>query len=42
MQFLEKLRALTADADFRAGARDMASPSLGLAAWGLVTGVTMV
>jgi predicted branched-subunit amino acid permease len=42
MQFLEKLRALTADPDFRQGARDMASPSLGLAAWGLVTGVTMV
>ncbi|RZJ08855.1 MAG: branched-chain amino acid ABC transporter permease [Rubrivivax sp.] len=42
MQFLERLRALAADPDFRLGARDMASPSLGLAAWGLVTGVTMV
>ncbi|MFG6464223.1 AzlC family ABC transporter permease [Roseateles sp. DXS20W] len=42
MQFLERGRALAADADFRQGARDMASPSLGLAAWGLVTGVTMV
>lgn len=42
MQWIEKLRALATDADFRRGARDMASPSLGLAAWGLVTGVTMV
>lgn len=42
MQLIEKLHALTADPDFRQGARDMASPSLGLAAWGLVTGVTMV
>lgn len=42
MQLIEKLRALAADPDFRLGARDMASPSLGLAAWGLVTGVTMV
>ena len=42
MQFLERLRALRADPDFRQGARDMASPSLGLAAWGLVTGITMV
>ena len=42
MQFFERLRALAADTDFRRGARDMASPSLGLAAWGLVTGVTMV
>lgn len=42
MSFLNRLRALAADPDFRRGARDMASPSLGLAAWGLVTGVTMV
>ncbi len=42
MQWIEKLRALAADADFRQGARDMAPPSLGLAAWGLVAGVTMV
>lgn len=42
MQLVERLRALAADADFRQGARDMASPSLRLAAWGLVTGVTMV
>jgi predicted branched-subunit amino acid permease len=42
MSFSNRLRALAADPDFRAGARDMASPSLGLAAWGLVTGVTMV
>jgi predicted branched-subunit amino acid permease len=42
MQLVERLRALAADADFRQGARDMASPSLGLAAWGLVAGVTMV
>jgi len=42
MSFLTRLRALAADPDFRSGARDMASPSLGLAAWGLVTGVTMV
>lgn len=42
MQYLERLRALVADDDFRQGVRDMASPSLGLAAWGLVTGITMV
>lgn len=42
MNLLPRLRALVADPDFRAGARDMTSPSLGLAAWGLVTGVTMV
>jgi predicted branched-subunit amino acid permease len=42
MSLSTRLRALAADPDFRAGARDMASPSLGLAAWGLVTGVTMV
>ncbi len=42
MQLIDKLRALAADDDFRQGVRDMASPSLGLAAWGLVTGITMV
>jgi predicted branched-subunit amino acid permease len=42
MTLMQRLRALAADPDFRSGARDMASPSLGLAAWGLVTGVTMV
>ncbi|MFN3860830.1 MAG: AzlC family ABC transporter permease [Roseateles sp.] len=42
MSLIEKLRALSADEDFRQGVRDMASPSLGLAAWGLVTGITMV
>ncbi len=42
MSWTSRLRALAADPDFRQGARDMASPSLGLAAWGLVTGVTMV
>lgn len=42
MQFFDKLRAYTAHPDFRRGARDMAPPSLGLAAWGLVTGVAMV
>ncbi|KQV86177.1 AzlC family ABC transporter permease [Pelomonas sp. Root1237] len=42
MSLTSRLRALAADPDFRHGARDMASPSLGLAAWGLVTGVTMV
>lgn len=42
MSLIARLRALAADPDFRSGARDMASPSLGLAAWGLVAGVTMV
>ncbi|KQW51295.1 MULTISPECIES: AzlC family ABC transporter permease [unclassified Roseateles] len=42
MSLIARLRALAADPDFRAGARDMASPSLGLAAWGLVTGMTMI
>ncbi|MFT7721368.1 MAG: AzlC family ABC transporter permease [Roseateles sp.] len=42
MSLPARLRALAVDPDFRAGARDMASPSLGLAAWGLVTGVAMV
>ena len=42
MSLSSRLRALAADPDFRTGARDMALPSLGLAAWGLVTGITMV
>ncbi|MFG6458261.1 AzlC family ABC transporter permease [Roseateles sp. BYS96W] len=42
MQWMNKLRELARDPAFRQGAHDMASPSLGLAAWGLVTGVTMV
>ncbi len=42
MSFSARLRALAADPDYRTGARDMASPSMGLAAWGLVTGVAMV
>jgi predicted branched-subunit amino acid permease len=42
MQWMNKLRDIARDPAFRQGARDMASPSLGLAAWGLVTGVTMV
>ena len=42
MQFLEKLRAYIAHPEFRRGAREMAPPSLGIAAWGLVTGVAMV
>ena len=37
-----RLRALWQDADFRAGAHDMASAAPGLAAWGLMTGVAMV
>jgi len=36
------LRALWADEEFRAGARDMAGAAPGLAAWGLMTGVAMV
>ena len=34
--------ALWRDPAFRQGARDMTSPSVGIAAWGLVTGVAMV
>ena len=37
-----RLASLLAHPDFRAGARDMAQVSLGIAAWGLVTGVAMV
>lgn len=36
-----RLAALLRDPDFRRGAREMASLSLGLGAWGLVTGVAM-
>ena len=36
------LRALTRHAAFREGARDMVGPAVGIAAWGLVTGVAMV
>lgn len=36
------LRRLLHDPEFRRGARDMIDPSLGIAAWGLVTGVAMV
>ena len=36
------LRALTAHPAYRAGLRDMAGVCLGIAAWGLVTGVAMV
>lgn len=39
---LARLRRLVDDPDFRQGARDMAEPSLGIAAWGLVTGVAMI
>ena len=39
---MHSLRALAAHPQFRAGARDMAGVSLGIAAWGLVTGVAMV
>ena len=36
------MRSLLADADFRAGARDLRGAGLGIGAWGLVTGVAMV
>ena len=39
---MHSLRAATRHPQFRAGARDMAGVSLGIAAWGLVTGVAMV
>lgn len=35
-------RALSADPEFRRGAREMGGIALGIAAWGLVTGVAMV
>ncbi len=37
-----ELRALVRDPEFRRGARDMAGITLGISAWGLVTGVAMV
>lgn len=36
------LRALARQRDFRQGVRQLIEPSLGMAAWGLVTGVAMV
>lgn len=36
------LAALWRDPEFQRGAREMAGPALGIAAWGLVTGVAMV
>lgn len=36
------LRAVVRHPDYSAGLRDMTGPSLGIAAWGLVTGVAMV
>ena len=39
---MSELSALWRDPEFRRGARDMSGISLGLAAWGLVTGVAMV
>jgi predicted branched-subunit amino acid permease len=39
---MQSFRALAAHPQFRLGARDMAQVSLGVAAWGLVTGVAMV
>ena len=41
MQAMHSLRDTVRHPQFRAGARDMASLTLGLAAWGLVTGVAM-
>ena len=39
---MNDIRSLGTHPQFRAGARDMAAVSLGIAAWGLVTGVAMV
>ena len=39
---MSSLRALTRQPAFRDGARDMVGPAIGIAAWGLVTGVAMV
>jgi len=39
---MQSLRALARHPQFKAGVRDMSGISLGLAAWGLVTGVAMV
>lgn len=38
----DTLRSLAAHPAYRAGLREMAGPALGIAAWGLVTGVAMV
>jgi predicted branched-subunit amino acid permease len=42
MTWLSRASATLAHPEFRRGAREMAGPSLGIAAWGLVTGVAMV
>jgi len=39
---LDRLNALRRHPEFRRGAQEMAGPALGIAAWGLVTGVAMV
>lgn len=39
---MESVRALLRQDAYRLGARDMSAPALGIAAWGLVTGVAMV
>ena len=39
---LARVRALLRDPDLRTGARDMIGMSIGVAAWGMVTGVAMV
>jgi len=39
---MHSLRAVTAHPQFRTGAKEMAGVSLGIGAWGLVTGVAMV
>ena len=36
------MSSLIRQPEFRRGVRDMVAPSLGIAAWGLVTGVAMV
>ncbi len=39
---MQSLRTLARHSEFKAGVRDMSGVSLGLAAWGLVTGVAMI
>jgi len=39
---MQSVRAVLGHPQFRAGAREMSGVSLGIAAWGLVTGVAMV
>jgi predicted branched-subunit amino acid permease len=39
---MNSLKSVSRHPDFRAGAKDMAGVTLGIAAWGLVTGVAMV